>query len=159
MKHTSKKQTQQSSGDEQQAGGIMDYWRMVANNRPFMLLLVGEVCTPFKRCLHRFRASIHVGSFDNDRRLGFANDTLSRSRWLLCKSLDRLFVQIFSQTGNEVNYIATMSLVHRLSGGSAMLIGFVVIIRVLPILFLFPIAGVVADKWRRRRQTFTFQQL
>ncbi len=55
-------------------------------------------------------------------------------------------MQIFSQTGNEVNYIATMSLVHRLSGGSAMLIGFVVIIRVLPILFLFPIAGVVADK-------------
>ncbi len=46
MKHTSKKQTQQSSDDEQQAGGIMDYWRMVANNRPFMLLLVGEVCTP-----------------------------------------------------------------------------------------------------------------
>lgn len=65
-------------------------------------------------------------------------------------------VQTGSQLGDWANYVASMSLVQRLSGGSALLVGLVVIIRVLPMLFFFPIAGVVADKCAAGRPGLLF---
>jgi len=55
-------------------------------------------------------------------------------------------VQIVNQLGSWGNYIASMALVERLGDGSAVLVSCVVIVRVLPSLFLFPAAGVVADR-------------
>lgn len=55
--------------------------------------------------------------------------------------------QVINQLGGWANFVATMNLVERLGGGSAVLVSFVVTIRVLPMLLMFPAAGVVADRW------------
>lgn len=57
-----------------------------------------------------------------------------------------MIVQVINQLGGWANYIATMDLVERLGGGSAVLVSYVVVIRMLPSLFMFPVAGVVADR-------------
>ena len=55
-------------------------------------------------------------------------------------------LQVVSQVGSWGNYIASMDIVERMGGGSAVLVSCVVIVRLVPSLFLFPAAGVVADR-------------
>ena len=64
----------------------------------------------------------------------------------------RLFVagQGFSLVGTWMQQIAMSWLVYRLSG-SAMLLGVVGFVNQIPSLFLTPLAGVLADRWDRRR--------
>lgn len=58
----------------------------------------------------------------------------------------RLF-QIIDNIGNWLNYVATLSLVEQLAGGKGLLISALIIVRFLPSFLMFPLAGVVADRF------------
>ncbi|MDD2736853.1 MAG: MFS transporter [Desulfuromonadaceae bacterium] len=72
----------------------------------------------------------------------------------------RLFVsgQSVSLVGTWMQQVAMSWLVYRLTG-SAMLLGVVGFTSQIPIIFLSPIAGVLADRWERRRLLIIIQSL
>jgi MFS family permease len=59
--------------------------------------------------------------------------------------------QLVSELGNWFNYVAAMSLVRELTGGSTEAAGFLLLIRTLPWAVLTPFAGTVADRISRRK--------
>ena len=61
-------------------------------------------------------------------------------------SLAHSRTQVVNQVGSWGNFVSTMELTRRLGSGSGLLVSGVVIVRVLPSLFWFPAAGVVADR-------------
>ncbi len=72
----------------------------------------------------------------------------------------RLFVagQSVSLVGTWMQQVAMSWLVYRLTG-SAMLLGVVGFTSQIPIIFISPIAGVLADRWERRRLLIIIQSL
>lgn len=56
-------------------------------------------------------------------------------------------MQIVDNIGNWLNYIASLTLVETLAGGRGLLISAVLIVRFLPTFLLFPVAGVIADRY------------
>ena len=48
--------------------------------------------------------------------------------------------------GGWFNYVATLTVVERLAGERGLLVSLVLIVRMLPSLLLFPVAGVAADR-------------
>ena len=56
-------------------------------------------------------------------------------------------LQIVDNIGNWLNYIASLTLVETLAGGRGLLISAVLIVRFLPTFLLFPVAGVIADRY------------
>lgn len=53
------------------------------------------------------------------------------------------------------NFVATIDTIQKLAGESGLLISLVIIMRLLPTLFLFPVAGVVADRQALLRPSMT----
>ncbi len=45
-----------------------------------------------------------------------------------------------------MNYVATLTVIEKLAGDRGLLISLVIITRMLPNLFLFPVAGLAADR-------------
>ena len=61
--------------------------------------------------------------------------------------IDTACLQIVDNIGNWLNYIASLTLVETLAGGRGLLISAVLIVRFLPTFLLFPVAGVIADRF------------
>src|SRR5687767_15458558 len=59
--------------------------------------------------------------------------------------------QVVSQLGDWFNTIALYTLVLEITGGSGRAIGLVLVTRFLPTVVLGPFAGVIADRFDRRR--------
>lgn len=57
-----------------------------------------------------------------------------------------LALQIASNLGNWFSYVSTLLVVDKLGGGKGVLLSIVLIMRFLPSIFLFPIAGIFADR-------------
>ncbi len=62
-----------------------------------------------------------------------------------------------TNAGGWFNYVATLTVVERLAGERGLLVSLVLIVRMLPSLLLFPVAGVVAD--RSATQCFCLLQI
>lgn len=54
--------------------------------------------------------------------------------------------QIFDNLGNWFSYVSTLLVVDKLGDGRGILLSIVLIMRFLPSIFLFPIAGIFADR-------------
>lgn len=67
--------------------------------------------------------------------------------------------QVIDQLGQWGNYIATLTLADRLGSGAngSTLVALVVVVRSLPSLFLFPAAGVVADRCASQHSMLKFE--
>ncbi|KAK9830078.1 hypothetical protein WJX72_009631 [[Myrmecia] bisecta] len=57
--------------------------------------------------------------------------------------------ELVNSAGSWFNYVATLTLVERLAGGSGLLLSLIIVIRFIPMLIFFPAAGVVADRYSR----------
>ena len=59
--------------------------------------------------------------------------------------------QVVSSIGDWIGLVAIIALAARVSDGSEAAVGFVMVARMLPGLFLAPVGGVLVDRWDRRR--------
>ncbi|CAL8462528.1 g2061 [Coccomyxa elongata] len=57
--------------------------------------------------------------------------------------------EVINNCGGWFNYVATLTVVERLAGERGLLVSLVLIVRMLPSLLLFPVAGVAADRYSR----------
>ena len=107
------------------SSSLKAYYELLRNNRAFTVVWIGE-----------------VGS----------------ACWVLCPKPCNLPIgdngdltygclQIIDNIGNWLNYVATLSLVEELAEGKGLWISAVLIVRFLPSFLMFPIAGVVADRY------------
>ncbi len=55
-------------------------------------------------------------------------------------------IQVLSNTGNWLNYVATLLVVEKLAHSKGIYLSIVLVIHFLPSFVLFPIAGVLADR-------------
>ncbi|KAK9906732.1 hypothetical protein WJX75_007016 [Coccomyxa subellipsoidea] len=57
--------------------------------------------------------------------------------------------EVINNCGGWFNYVATLTVIERLAGERGLLVSLVLIVRMLPSLLLFPLAGVAADRYSR----------
>jgi hypothetical protein len=121
---------------DHKADGVLEYWRFLAGNRPYRLLAIGEVWVGGCRWQSCAAICCIIAPHSHVVDLAQQNGRVHTS----CP------LQVINSLGGWANFVATLNLVELLGGGSAVLVSFAVVIRVLPSLLMFPAAGVVADR-------------